>query len=108
MEANTVVISLEKYHELMAYKEAMELEKSIYIHYNHGHSARVISNDEAVKLIGEINEELKKEIDGFSKKVIEARHELNKIHSTFTSDVDKIRRMSLCQLIKWYFNGKEL
>lgn len=108
MESNTVVLPLGTYHELLAYKEAMELEKSIYIHYNHGHSAIVISNDEAVQLIGEKNEELKKEIDGFSKKIIEARHELNKIHSTFTSDVDKIRKMSLCQLIKWYFNGKKL
>ena len=108
MEANTVVLPLEKYHELLAYKEAMELEKSILIYNGHCSYIKVVSSDEAVQLIGEKNSELKSEMHGLNKKARETLDESHKLRSTLSDEAYKIRKMSLIQLIKWYFNGKKL
>lgn len=106
MEKDTVILSLEKYNELRDFKRNVEEGKVVsfmsYNPFNDYWSKRCfLTENEALKKVQEINQDLKKQLTIFknrTEKLIENENKPKEL------SIAEIKNMSYWQLIKWKRN----
>ena len=104
MENNTVILDLHKYNELYDFKNKIEEDYSFVVQnhspYGCNVSSTFMTTDEAIENIVESNSTLVKEIERLSK-------ELNEVKKPHTEEINKIKKMSVWEFLKWRKSWKK-
>ena len=103
MENNigTVKLSLEEYNKLRDYKSAIENNDCIIIRNGLNNQIyRIISTDDAVKLIANDNKSLSEKYDSLKLKLYKCEN-----HIKSDPTISEVRRMSIWQFFKWKMWG---
>ena len=101
MKPNTVILTLERYHELLSRETKVNEPRAhtVYIQKSWFNSEIVETDDEAVKLL---SEKLKNSLD----KLLKKDSEIEKLKTDLEKELNKVKEKNFFKHIKLFFSDK--